>query len=63
VEADVAKIGELKMNLRINALPCRDMKFTCFDGAQCYEGRIRIWVEKLNLVLGWMRRNCSAYSG
>jgi hypothetical protein len=41
MNADVAKIGELKLNIRINALSCRDMKFACFDGvaeAQCCEG-------------------------
>jgi alcohol dehydrogenase (NADP+) len=31
-DADVAKIGEIKESNRLNALPCRDMKFECFDG-------------------------------
>jgi len=31
-EADSAKVAELKQNLRVNALPCRDMKFECFNG-------------------------------
>jgi alcohol dehydrogenase (NADP+) len=32
IEADLSKIAELKLNLRVNALPCRDMKFECFSG-------------------------------
>jgi alcohol dehydrogenase (NADP+) len=31
-EADSGKISALKTNLRVNALPCRDMKFECFAG-------------------------------
>jgi alcohol dehydrogenase (NADP+) len=30
--ADAAKIAEIRVVNRMNALPCRDMKFECFDG-------------------------------
>jgi len=31
-DADVSKIAEIKQNVRMNAVPCRDLKFVCFDG-------------------------------
>jgi alcohol dehydrogenase (NADP+) len=31
-DADLSKITGLKLNLRVNALPCRELKFECFAG-------------------------------
>ena len=33
-ESDVKKIEELKAQLRLNAMPCRGLKFACFEGLQ-----------------------------
>lgn len=33
-DGDVKRIEDIKERTRLNALPCRDMKFVCFDGLQ-----------------------------